>query len=222
MRRLAALGAIAVLALAGCGGSSGQRTESPSVAEVTAPAKPTSTTPGIAVAEPEYLGGTVKPVRAAPELGLRTWDGRRVTMADYAGKAVLVTFLYVHCPDVCPLIVDNLSRVKDRLGPAGKKLRVVAVSVDPAGDTPAAVKDFLTTHRALKDIDYLVGSQDQLAAAWSRWGIGARVDKQNHALIEHSGVIWGIDAQGRRATFYPATGFDVADIESDVRLLLKQ
>jgi len=219
VRRLAALGVTAVLTVAGCGGSSAQRSEqSSAVAERTPP----STPPGAPGAGPGYLGGTVKPVSAAPELGLRTWDGRRVTMADYTGKAVLVTFLYVHCPDVCPLIVDNLSRVKDRLGPAGKKLRVVAVSVDPAGDTPAAVKDFLITHHALKDIDYLVGSQGQLAAAWSRWGIGARVDKQNHALIEHSGVIWGIDAKGRRATFYPATGFDVADIESDVRLLLKQ
>jgi protein SCO1/2 len=216
---VAALGITAVLAVAGCGGSSAQRSEQgPAIVEHST----TSTPPGPAGAEPGYVGGTVKPVSAAPELGLRTWDGRRVTMADYKGKAVLVTFLYVHCPDVCPLIVDNLSRVKDRLGPAGKKLQVVAVSVDPTGDTPAAVKDFLKTHRALKDVDYLVGSQDQLAAAWSRWGIGARVDKKNHVLIEHSAVIWGIDARGRRATFYPATGFDVADIERDVRLLLKQ
>jgi protein SCO1 len=219
VRRLAALGITAVLTVAGCGGSSSQRSgQSSAVAERI----PTSTAPGPAGAEPGYLGGTVKPVLAAPELGLRTWDGRRITMADYKGKAVLVTFLYVHCPDVCPLIVDNLSRVKARLGPAGKKFRIVAVSVDPAGDTPAAVKKFLITHRVLKDIDYLVGSQDQLAAAWSRWGIGARVDKQNHVLVEHSAVIWGIDAKGRRATFYPATGFDAADIERDARLLLKQ
>ena len=219
MRRLAALGITAVLTVAGCGGSSSQRSGQSSAVAVR---NPTSTAPGAAGTEPAYLGGTVKPVSAAPELGLRTWDGRRITMADYKGKAVLVTFLYVHCPDVCPLIVDNLSRVKARLGRAGKKLRIVAVSVDPAGDTPAAVKKFLVTHRALKDVDYLVGSQDQLAAAWSRWGIGARVDKQNHVLVEHSAVIWGIDAKGRRATFYPATGFDVADIERDVRLLLKQ
>jgi protein SCO1/2 len=219
VRRLAALGMTAVLTVAGCGGASSQRSgQSAAVTERTS----ASTAAGPAGSEPGYLGGTVKPITAAPELGLRTWDGRRITMADYKGKAVLVTFLYVHCPDVCPLIVDNLSRIKARLGPAGKKLRIVAVSVDPTGDTPAAVKKFLITHRVLKDIDYLVGSQDQLTAAWSRWGIGARVDKQNHGLIEHSAVIWGIDAKGRRATFYPATGFDPADIESDVRLLLKQ
>ncbi len=170
-----------------------------------------------------FSGGTLAPVKAAPELGLRTWNGRRVTMADYKGKAVLVTFLYVNCPDVCPLIVDNLVRVKDRLGPAGgKRLRIVAVSVDPAGDTPAAVKRFLVTHRASKDVDYLIGSRDQLEAVWARWGIGARVSKDNPALVEHSGVIWGVDTHGRRTTFYPASGFDVADIEGDVRILLNR
>ncbi len=219
MRRTVAVGIIAVLAVGGCGGTSTTRSEQDAAIVATTA---TSTPPGAVDVAAGFSGGTVSPVKAAPELGLRTWDGHRVTMADYKGKAVLVTFLYVHCPDICPLIVDNLIRAKDRLGPAGKRVRIVAVSVDPTGDTPAAIKRFLTTHRALKDVDYLIGSPQQLEAAWARWGIGARVDKQNHVLIEHTGVIWGVDAHGRRATFYPATGFDVADIEGDLRLLIKQ
>ena len=208
---------VGLLAVGGCGGdTTSPDDQGPAIVETTSKASargPTGTTAS-------YSGGTVSPVKAAPELGLRTWDGRRVRMADYAGKAVLVTFVYVNCPDICPLIVDNLVRVKDRLGPAGKRLRIVAVSVDPVGDTPAAVKRFLTAHRAAKDVDYLIGSPDALAAVWARWGIGARAAKDDPSLIEHSGVIWGVDRRGRRATFYPASGFDVADIESDVRLLL--
>ena len=218
MKRFIALGvtaATAVIGLGGCGGSDTiRRGGDPAIVETTDDVSSPSAT--------GFSGGTVTPVKAAPELGLRTWNGRRVTMADYSGKAVLVTFLYVNCPDICPLIVDNLVRVKDRLGPAGKRVRIVAVSVDPTGDTPAAIKRFLTTHRALKDVDYLIGPRDQLEATWARWGIGARVNKENSALVEHSGVIWGVDTHGRRATFYPATGFDVADIEGDLRLLLKR
>lgn len=210
---------VGLLAVGGCGGGeTSSDDQGPAVIETasnTAVQEPSGTTAA-------YSGGTVTPVKAAPELGLRTWNGRQVTMADYAGKAVLVTFVYVNCPDICPLIVDNLVRVKDRLGPAGKRLRIVAVSVDPAGDTPAAVKRFLTAHRATKDVDYLIGSRDALAAVWARWGIGARASKDDPSLIEHSGVIWGVDRRGRRATFYPASGFDVADIEGDVRLLLSQ
>ena len=219
MRRAAAFGLTAVLAVAGCGGGDVTGSDQgPAVVETTA----TSTPPGGDDAAARFSGGTVTPVKAAPELGLRTWNGRRVTMADYKGQVVLVTFLYVNCPDICPLIVDNLVRVKDRLGPAGKRVRIVAVSVDPTGDTPAAVKRFLVTHRAQGDVDYLIGSRRQLEAAWARWGIGARVNTDNPELVEHSGVIWGVDARGRRATFYPASGFDVADIEGDVRLLLKR
>lgn len=221
---LTALVAGAALVVAGCGGDTTAAptvTNDAAIVETTARASTTGTSAGSA-ATPAFSGGTVSPVKAAPELGLRTWNGRRVTMADYKGKAVLVTFIYVNCPDICPLIVDNLVRVKDRLGADGKNLRIVAVSVDPVGDTPAAVKRFLTAHRALRQVDYLVGSRPQLEAVWARWGIGARVSKDNPSLVEHSGVIWGVDTKGRRATFYPATGFDVADIEGDVRLLLAQ
>ncbi len=218
-RGLAITGLLAcIIGLGACGGEDASvDDQGPAIVETTATGSPT---PDPTATTAAYSGGTVKPVKAAPELGLRTWNGRRVTMADYKGKAVLVTFIYVNCPDICPLIVDNLVRVKDRLGPAGKRLRIVAVSVDPVGDTPLAVKRFLTTHRATGDVDYLIGSRDRLEAAWARWGIGARADKDNPSLIEHSGVIWGVDARGRRTTFYPASGFDVADIEGDVRLLL--
>jgi len=219
---LTALLGMAVLA-AGCGGDTETSATSPS-SQATA-TETGATTPVTTTADPvadveEYSGGTVSPVTAAPELGLRTWNGKDVRIGDYRGQAVLVTFVYTNCPDVCPLIVDNLVRVKERLGPDGKRLRIVSVSVDPEGDTPQAVKRFLTRHRAKGRVDYLIGSRRQLEGAWARWGIAARVDKSHPHLIEHSGVIWGIDPRGRRVTFYPASGFDVADIEGDVRNLL--
>lgn len=202
---LAALAAGAAVTVAGCGGSG-------SAGGTAATTATTSTS--------AFKGGTVDPVVAAPELGLKTFDGRTVRMADLRGKVALVTFVYANCPDVCPLIIDNLVRVKRGLGPDAKRMRIVAVSVDPAGDTPARIRRFLVAHRALGKVDYLVGSPKQLEAAWARWGILARRSKDNPALIEHSGWVWGVDAQGRRATFYPAVGFDPADIESDVRAML--
>ena len=208
---------------AGCGGDSGtSATKSSSQAtasKTSATTSPTNTTDPV-VEVSEYSGGKVSPVIAAPELGLHTWNGKAVRIGDYHGKVVLVTFVYTHCPDICPLIIDNLVRVKERLGPEAKQLQIVAVSVDPKGDTPQAVKRFLTAHRATGRVDYLLGSRPQLEAAWSRWGIDARVDPANPELVEHSGVIWGVDPKGRRVTFYPASGFDVTDIESDVRRLL--
>jgi protein SCO1/2 len=218
---LTALLGTAALA-AGCGGDS--ETSATSRGSQATAAEAGATTPATTV-DPvadleEYSGGTVSPVTAAPELGLHTWNGKDVRIGDYRGQAVLVTFVYTNCPDVCPLIVDNLVRVKERLGPDGRRLQIVSVSVDPERDTPQAVKRFLTRHRAHGRVDYLIGSRRQLEGVWARWGIAARVDKANPRLVEHSGVIWGVDPKGRRVTFYPASGFDVADIEGDVRNLL--
>ena len=44
------------------------------------------------------------------------------------GKAVLVTFVSTHCPDVCPLIAQNLNAALHRLGSARSHVRVIAVS----------------------------------------------------------------------------------------------
>jgi len=44
---------------------------------------------------------------------------------------VLLTFIYDHCPDTCPLIVGNLHNALFKLGPAASKLQIIAVSVDP-------------------------------------------------------------------------------------------
>jgi protein SCO1 len=212
------LGLVAVAA--GCGGGGKTADTGTSTAATTGDSTTQTLTTDAAAEVAEYSGGTVSPVTAAPELGLHTWNGKDVRIGDYRGKAVLVTFVYTSCPDICPLIIDNLVRVKERLGPDAKRLEIVSVSVDPKGDTPAAVKRFLTAHRALGRVDYLIGSRRQLEAAWARWGIAARANKDHPGLVEHSGVIWGVDPKGRRVTFYPASGFDVADIESDVRNLL--
>jgi len=196
------------LLLAGCGGgSSGSGGGTASPAATTA-------------AEGALRGGTVNPPLPAPELGLRDVEGKLVRIADLRGRVALVTFVYTHCPDVCPLIADNLRRVKVGLGPDGKRLALVAVSVDPKGDTPASIRTFLRAHRLTGLMEYLHGSRKQLEAVWARWGIAARVPKGSPELVEHSGVIWGVDTRGRRVVLYPAVGFKASDIEADVRTLL--
>lgn len=210
---VAGLGALT--ALAGCGGGDAPTSASggPAIVE---------TVPGTEADEAVFAGGTVNPVKAAPEIGLKTWDGRLVRTADYRGDAVLVTFIYANCPDICPLIIDNLVRVKKRLGAEGKRLRIVAVSVDPVGDTPASVRRFLARHKAQDAVDYAVGSKTELERVWARWGISARANPDDPALIEHSGTIWGLDTKGRRVTFYPAVGFDADDIAKDMRVVLSE
>ena len=74
-------------------------------------------------------------------------------MSDQRGKLVLVTFLYTNCPDVCPLITQNLNQALQMLGPKRDDVRVLAVSVDPAGDTPESVDKYAKAHHLLPEFD---------------------------------------------------------------------
>ena len=55
-----------------------------------------------------FFGTLALPAKPAPPIELRNYLGQPVTLAQYRGRAVLVTFLYTNCPDVCPLITSNL------------------------------------------------------------------------------------------------------------------
>jgi protein SCO1 len=163
--------------------------------------------------------GLLTPVRAAPPLSLHNYLGQPVSLASYRGKAVLVTFLYTNCPDVCPLIASNLRVAQSLMGKAtASKVQMIAVSVDPRGDTPKAVSTFLARHEMTGRMQYLLGSRAELARAWKAWGVGSERDSQQPQFINHSGLIYGITASGKRLTIY-ASSFQPSDIAHDVPLL---
>ncbi len=162
-----------------------------------------------------YAGALATHPHRAPALSLRNYDGHRVDLRGLRGKAVLVTFIYTHCPDVCPLIVGNLHSAQSELGADRAKLRIVAVSADPRGDTQGSVRRFLLAHKMLGRMDYLMGSRRRLEATWKRWGILAQADPKNPNSIEHSGLLYGISGSGRVTTLYPAS-FKPAEIVHDV------
>lgn len=163
--------------------------------------------------------GTLSPAQAAPPLQLRNYLGQPVNIDAYRGKAVFVTFLYTHCPDVCPLITSNLRVSQNLAGSAvSSKAQIIVVSVDPRGDTRKTVTAFLARHEMTGRMQYLIGSASQLARVWKAWGVGSQRDVRHPDLVEHSGVIYGITASGKRTTIY-AANFLPADIAHDAPLL---
>ena len=140
------------------------------------------------------------PVRPAPPLELKNYLGQRVNIDSYRGKAVLVTFLYTNCPDVCPLITSNLRVAQNLMGrKTASKAQIIAVSVDPKGDTPKAVASFLARHGMTGRMQYLVGNAKELAKVWQAWGVGSERDANQPQFINHSGLIYGITASGQAA-----------------------
>lgn len=160
-----------------------------------------------------------EPPAPAPPLALHNYLGQGVNIASYRGKAVLVTFLYTNCPDICPLIASDLRVAQNLMSAATRaKLQIIAVSVDPRGDTPKAVAAFLALHGMTGRMQYLIGSAGELAKVWQAWGVGSSRDASQPQFINHTGIVYGITGSGKRLTVY-SPEFKPAEIAHDVPLL---
>jgi protein SCO1 len=169
-----------------------------------------------------FRGSVADPATCAPALQLRNYLGQTVNVKQYLGKAVLVTFLYTNCPDVCPLITANLHAAQSLMGPEeSAKVQILAVSVDPRGDTSKAVAAFVARHEMTGRMQYLIGSSSELAHVWANWNVGSERDAQQPQLVNHSGLVYGISASGKITTLY-AANFKPSDIAHDVPLLASE
>ncbi len=164
-----------------------------------------------------FAGGELKPPRAAPPISLHDAAGRPVTLAAQRGRFVLVTFLYIHCPDVCPLIAQNLNSALRQLGPARKHVRVLAVSVDPKGDTAAAVRRYTVQRGLLPQFRYLIGTRAQLERTWAAWHVLSV--RRNPELVDHVAYTALIDRTGRQRVLYDSQ-VKARQVLHDLRVLM--
>jgi len=173
-------------------------------------------------ASPHFAGETITPRLPAPSFdGLRNYLGERVDLAEYRGKAVFVTFLYTHCPDVCPLMTAELHNALARMTPAERKQeQIIAVSVDPRRDTRNAVAEFVSAHGMTGKMKYLIGNAHELSRVWEAWNVGSEKDSVNPEFVAHSALIYGVSASGKLTTIYPAN-FKPQQIVDDLPKLLQ-
>ena len=177
MRR-ALLLALAV-ACAGCGGSKHTAVEHP--------AAPT-----------QGDGYVLHPPAPAPSFTLADQAGRPTGPQQDRGHWTVVTFLYTRCPDVCPLIANQLGAAQRR----NQDLRVIAVSVDPAHDTPAARTKFLADHQLGARFRFVSGTRAALRPVWAKYHIAALPGP--HGTVSHSSYEILIDPRGRERVLFDA------------------
>jgi protein SCO1 len=170
---------------------------------------------------PRFEGVAVSPPQPAPALDtLPNYDGARFDLASERGNVVFVTFLYSHCPDVCPLIASELRDTYARLPRRVRRsVAIVAVSVDPRGDTRGAVAAFMREHGLTGEARYLIGSARELARVWEAWKVGSKRDVSNPSVVNHSALVYGVSARGRLMTVY-AAGFEPSQLIHDIPALL--
>jgi protein SCO1 len=145
---------------------------------------------------PDGWAGFIRPPGAmAPDFALRDQDGELATMAEYRGRPVAVTFVYSTCEDTCPALVDQ---VRGALDDTGSDIPLLAVSVDPSGDTPTSARRFLNERRMTGRARFLLGDERALAPVWNGYGVQPQTGR-----LDHSATVVLVDAQGRQRVGFP-------------------
>ncbi len=179
-------------------------------------------------APPTLAGAVLTPPAPAYDFRLTDQRGHAVALSDLQGKAVALTFLYARCPDACPLIAELMRATYEQLGDAAGRTAFVAVSVDPRGDTPEAIRTFLKVHRVEDVLTYLHGSSAQLRPVWAHYGVGAQevipeavgAPQPTPPLVGHTGAVYIIDPQERIRAFLDGN-FEPRDLARDLQLLAR-
>jgi protein SCO1/2 len=129
-------------------------------------------------------------------LALVDQSGRTVTLEQFRGRAVLVTFAYAHCETVCPLLVNEVLDARDKL--AAPKPAVLIVTLDPWRDTPSRLGAIGRQWGATGDVHVLSGSTEQVERVLNAWRI-PRARNERTGDVSHPSVVYVIGPDGRIA-----------------------
>jgi protein SCO1 len=159
----------------------------------------------------EFAGAVRPPDARAPDFRLRDQDGKPVTMAEYRGKTVVMTFVYSTCKDTCPAQVQSIRGALDKLG---HDVPVLAVSVDPQQDTRRRAKAFLLAQHVTGRVRYVLGSERELAPIWKGYGIAPQ-----RGSLDHSAYVVVVDRTGRQRIGFPHSELTPEGLAGDLRRL---
>ena len=197
---------------------------------------------------PDAFEGTELTSRnPAPAFALSNQFGETISLSDYEGKVVVLSFLYTSCPDICPVVTSHLRDALRMLGEDADDVRFVAITVDPERDTVEAVRAFLEKWEMLDEWAFLVGDRARLSPIWKAYYLDPTLDEQQDGgpdnvgasahhdagragalqqqalgryLVNHSAPVYLIDRQARMRVVFTLP-FDPEAVAHDVTLLLK-
>ena len=198
--------ALALAALSGCSGGSSGGADTTSTE---AAAGPPSTT---------GYDGALLPGNLRPrEFALTDQHGRRVWLSYFKGKVTILTFLYTTSNTTAPLIAQQIRGALDEL-PHGTP--AIAISVDPAADTPTRVRAFLHTASLTGRMEYLTGSAAQLRPVWRAYT--AVPASAGAVAYERGAFVLLLDREGAPRVELPVEELTPEALAHDVRRLERE
>lgn len=156
----------------------------------------------------------------APSFSLTTQDNQPLAWADLRGKPVVLTFIFTTCRSACPVLTAKLVDIQRRLSSEQNGIpRFVAVTVEPAHDTPAVLKAYANNFGAdLRAWSLLTGSPAVIAELARRYAV--YVKRQPDESIDHTFLTSLIDRDGIIRVQYQGAQFDRDEFLADLRALI--
>jgi protein SCO1 len=161
-----------------------------------------------------FAGASMPEGLFAPDFELRNQEGEGVSMRALRGRPVIVTFLYTHCEETCPIQAQTVRGALDDLG---HDVPALAIAVDPPNDTPKSARKFLAEQRVSGRLDFVLGSRAQLRPLWDGFGV-----RPQRITEEHNARITLVDARGIQRVGYPGSEATPERLAHDLRLLERE
>jgi protein SCO1 len=184
----------------------------------------------IAQGKPDYRPKVVYHVPApgdnVPDFRLRNQDGREIHLAQFRGKALLITFIYTQCPlpNYCPRVTRNFAAAERQLSASPallNKTQFLCVSFDPQNDTPARLKAYAETYigsnakDAFAHWDFAVPTELVLKEMAKYFDVG--FTDEPDGTITHTLSTTLIGPDGRVVHFYPGNDWTAEQVLADVK-----
>jgi protein SCO1 len=194
----------------------------------------------------EIAAPFVKPLpiyMALPGVTLVDQDGRTFDLNTTRGKVVLLSPIYTHCPDICPVTTAKMKQIQDLIQSAGlsSAVQLVTFTVDPERDNPEVLKRFAGIFNAdPNNWVFLTGTSDQIQILVK--GLGLYVGRVYYIdntpmpesalsqpaaagtfyLVNHTDRLFLIDRQGKVRALPPGSRTDVEEAMRLIRQLVHE
>jgi protein SCO1/2 len=154
-----------------------------------------------------------------------TQDGKELRRADLKGKVLLVSFVFTTCSGSCPATTARMVQVQERLKERGllkdDRVRLLSITLDPARDTPEALRRYLK----LYDADpacwtFLTGERAPLEKVIAAWGMWAK--PAPNGQLDHPSRIFLVDGSGKIREIYDLSFLKAPWVVEDIETLLKE
>jgi protein SCO1/2 len=164
-----------------------------------------------------FAGPAMPPNLRAADFTLRDQNKRQITLSQYRGKVVVLTFIHSLCHDACPFMVEQIKGALNNLPTGRYAVPAIGVTVAPAEDTVANRRRFLSKHQMTGRLAFLNGPLPELRRVWHDYAIEPVTPK-----IDHSTFVLLIDKHGIERVGVPADQLTPEGLTHDIRVLQRE